>query len=837
MCVSQGNAQSGKWGRMKSLQFYKKNIARQKSPEKLKAHLLEGIDKSRAKFKIFFSLLLGDHYERAGNFADAEKIYLDAYAQAKLISSTAIKSYLPNFSGTIYDAFDRLAYFYLKTGNLRRAEQLFQESLAIRNSIFPARSVYRVHPIVGMGSLYFRKGQYEKTYALFNKAIKMINRATTTHYDYDNINRLFLNDLAELCMALGKNDEALIYINKLALASSGVGKYNSRIGNHLQIASIFELKARYFVLTRNFRKAQEYLDRANHYNPPNLTVSDVKFKLLKTEALLHWYAGNLELANGSFKKLVTSYRDHISRNFIAMSEYEKEQFYNTLKNDFNLFNAYVIDIHHTTPKELYEEMYSNIINTKALLLNNNNRKKNKIIQSGDSLLIGKLHQWEQAKARLSSQYFEKANAENINTLEKNIENLEKQINQSSDLFPSKESNADWHQIKEILKEGETALEIVRINVVDGKKKNGYAKNSGLSDSVVYAVLMLKSNSSQPEFFVIPEGNLLENKYLSFYSNAIFAQIEDKLSYDHFWAPIRRNLNGAKRIFISPDGVFNQVNLNTMRNPVSGKYLIDEMDVVNLTNTADLLREKVDQPAIKEAVLFGRPSYKLEANSTAGGEAVLQAYGLRNILTDELENFKDQIFLDLPGTEVEINQIEETLKSRGVFVHTFKGDAALEERVKSVKKPSILHIATHGFFVEDSASLINPMIRSGVIMAGVQNLSRPGTEDGILTAYEATNLDLENTDIVVLSACQTGLGEIRNGEGVYGLQRAIIVAGANNLLMSLWKVDDEATAALMVALYQSWKGGNNLLAFREAQLSLREKYPEPFYWGAFIMLGN
>jgi CHAT domain-containing protein len=177
-----------------------------------------------------------------------------------------------------------------------------------------------------------------------------------------------------------------------------------------------------------------------------------------------------------------------------------------------------------------------------------------------------------------------------------------------------------------------------------------------------------------------------------------------------------------------------------------------------------------------------------------------------------------------------------------------GDSASEENIKEVKQPGILHIATHGFFNSNAMETKNPLLYSGLLLSSANRTiagekPNPLQEDGVLSAYEAMNLNLDNTDLVVLSACETGLGEIKNGEGVYGLQRAFKVAGAKSIIMSLWKVDDNATQELMVAFYKHWlndAAGTTSIkraAFLKAQKELKAKYPNPYYWGAFVMVGE
>ncbi|MEJ0056638.1 MAG: CHAT domain-containing protein [Bacteroidota bacterium] len=826
----------GQSGGTKSFRALRK-LYSSKDPDKLRQSILElsqnAKDKSNFRQYILFQLLLGDQYERAGDYLEAEKSLMEAYNEAKKhlpAKHGKFKlSFFRQFSKTIFDPIDRLGYFYLTIGNLRTAEQYFIESKNLRDSFFPPRSIHRVHPIVGMGSWYFRKGDYVKTYELFNQATREINRSMTTGYDFDNLRRLFLNDLTEICFSLGKNEEAIDYINQLAIASSGAAKFSSKVSAQLEVARIFELKARYYLFKEDYLKAKEYLDKADWYNPAKISYSDVKFKLIKTRALLEWNQGHSGPATDAFLQLVREYRKHIAYNFGAMSEYEKEQFYYLMKNDFDLYNAYVLSRGEEASTVLHEEMYNNVLNTKALLLSQANRQKNKILEQGDPVMIAKLRDWEETKARLAAQYYEKGNAVRLDSMERYVESLEKELNRSVGLFAQNQNPLTWQQIRLALGAKEAAAEVLRVRVVSsGARKT-------LTDSVVYAILQVKQGSGSPQVYLLSNGNQLENHFLPNYRNSILFRVDDKLSYDQFWAPIKKQLTGIQRFYLSLDGVYNQINLNTLRNTVTNQYVIDELQMVYLTNTSDLLRPE-NRAASLSAVLVGRPTYDFEAQQEAKvGE---RAYGTRNLINQELETFKDQEFEDLPGTEAEISMIEPILKKQNLSVQTLLGKDALEETIKKIHHPSIVHIATHGFFVDDAASTVSPMIRSGIVLAGIKKENgNQDQDDGILTAYEATNLDLEGTSLVVLSACKTGLGEVRNGEGVYGLQRAIVVAGASNLIMSLWKVDDEATAELMASFYKVWTGKNNEMEFREAQMNMRKKYPQPFYWGAFVMLGK
>ena len=216
---------------------------------------------------------------------------------------------------------------------------------------------------------------------------------------------------------------------------------------------------------------------------------------------------------------------------------------------------------------------------------------------------------------------------------------------------------------------------------------------------------------------------------------------------------------------------------------------------------------------------------------------------------------------LQGTETEVNEIETLLHQSNIPVIKYMGAEANEESFKDLsgKSPQLLHIATHGFFLENekkirensfmqmisenssSRSVSNPLLRSGLLFAGANRAWTnkeviEGIEDGILTAEEIANLNLSGTKLVVLSACKTALGDVDNSEGVFGLQRSFKLAGVETLVMSLWDVSDNATSEFMLTFYQNLlEGKTKLASFQTAQQQIRKQYKNPYYWAAFIML--
>jgi CHAT domain-containing protein/Tfp pilus assembly protein PilF len=309
-------------------------------------------------------------------------------------------------------------------------------------------------------------------------------------------------------------------------------------------------------------------------------------------------------------------------------------------------------------------------------------------------------------------------------------------------------------------------------------------------------------------------------------------------------PLRDLFGNARHLLISPDGELNLIPFESMVDE-KDQYLLERYSFSYLASGRELLRMGVSRNSKSGPIVIADPDFGEGPLSSTGEVSSRSApRARRSILSGT--RLSDVYFAPLRGTELEAGSIKAILPDASVLV----GANASESALKKVSAPSIVHIATHGYFLEqpdqneddddpDDQLTENPLVLSGLALAGANNRGKGG-DDGILTALEASGLDLWGTKLVVLSACDTGLGKVRNGEGVYGLRRSFALAGAESVVMSLWPISDRVTRELMAGYYKNLKAGMGRgEALRRVQLDMLHKKgrEHPFYWASFIESGD
>ncbi|MBL7872568.1 MAG: CHAT domain-containing protein [Cyclobacteriaceae bacterium] len=577
----------------------------------------------------------------------------------------------------------------------------------------------------------------------------------------------------------------------------------------------------------------EVVNMIHRYKP----VSESYTALLLKAAKASFLAGDYELA----RKYVLTYINE----FYTRTTYVRDRgtdLYDIYRLQEQLFPAY--DLYQnillrdtTASAEVQSESnmraYGHLLDSKANIQFQFRHMLEVIAGGSDENLKAALQTYNNqrkqiAMLRLSGD----TNTTELEALTISIDTLKQYLSTKTSLVSEpQKSFVFWTDVKKSLKKGEAAVEIKRFYLFE---------NGHWGINPVYAAYIITPNSESPDVVFFSNSDLLEGRALKNYQNSMQAKLDDMSSYLSYWQPIQAKLRGAKVVYVSADGVYNQINLNTLFNPATHKYLVDELTVYNVISTKSLLKEERKRSKIARATLMGRPAYFIKDAKFKNTNPFEDEKDLKRSLT------RDQVasgyIQDLPGTEIEISNINTTLKKKGVRTDYYLGQDATEELFKK-STADIIHVATHGFWFAENEALPreDAMLNSGLLFAGVKNYyegnATSNTDDGILTAYEIQGMNLTNTRLVVLSACETGLGKVEVGEGVYGLQRAFRIAGVDNLIMSLWKVDDTATQELFTSFYSTWLSAqeNIIPSFRKAQLELKRKYKHPYYWGAFKVI--
>ncbi|MCX2745098.1 CHAT domain-containing protein [Mangrovivirga sp. M17] len=655
----------------------------------------------------------------------------------------------------------------------------------------------------------------------------------------EEIEKLFKSAIATLGAKLGtKNpdfasvskDQAVYYIRKkryadaMRLLNHAEAVYEDKIGrrNNVNLASILSLKGDWHYSKKEYSKSEDYYEDARKtlrkiFNEKHPEYVKNTAKLARAE----YMQDNTKRAEIYLQEALDNHLVYLTDYFPALSERAKTQYWNTIRDDFEFYHFLISKKDDPKDKEL-EQAYDYALVTKAILLNSGLKLRNRILNSGDEELIDMFETWRMSKELMAQAVSMSAERQaelgiDINDLSKQTEKLEKQLTSKSVLFLQEEdrNKITSGDVQKSLDGQETAIEMVRIRTFD----------QYFGDSVIYVCYML--TDKEIKRVNLPRGNYMETKGHSLYKNSIYFGLEDNESYHLYWKSVAKQIPDASKIYFSPDGVYNQINLESLSDE-NDSYVFDEANIILVSNTKEIYQKR-NKKEIKnnnnKAEIIGSPQF----------------YSSNNVSKRTVKS--------LPGTKKEAEELNTLLSSNGWTTNTLTGAEASEQKIKEIKNPKVFHVATHGFFNEGSGQgpdlqnpLYNPLLRSGLLLSGAGDLlaehpANYNADNGVLTAFEAMNMDLDNTDLVVLSACETAGGDIKVGEGVYGLQRAFLVAGAETLVMSLFKVDDKVTSEFMITFYKEMLDGKDKReAFYAAKKKVKEDHAAPKYWAPFVMIG-
>jgi CHAT domain-containing protein/Tfp pilus assembly protein PilF len=744
-------------------------------------------------------------YFRMGNFEAAERLN----KQALSICKKVLKEEHPDYSRSL----NNLAHVYYQKGDYATAELLWKQGLSIAKKVFGEDHPNYATTLNNLAGLYERTGNYVAAEILFKKSIAIRAKA----FGHEHPNTEALSNLAFLYFSWGKYTEAE------------------------------SLWKQVLMIERN---------TSDQHPDHSLTLNNM--------ACLYECMGNYALA----AKYLISSTDltftYIEKNFYTLSEFEKLKWWESIERNFEGAPSLL----RTNPfiSTLFlQQTCTHQLKLKGFVLNDGAKTLENVRKNSNPPLRRLLDQWQSTKASLARQYIlPPANRiANLDSLERQTNEQEKQINlQSSSLRASlKNQQIGFNEVRLQLKKDEAAIEFIRFEYY----------NKEWTDSVFYSAFVILPGDTLPHFVTLCEekqlASLLDSKsnlsaqfinqlYRGIIVNnqkAVDGKKGDSL-YNLIWRPLQPWLKGIRKISIAPAGLLNRVAFNAL--PVDDNtYLIDKYQLRQFSSVRQLAEEEISiasTEATFQAVLYGGIDYRV-----AEAKYLPKTSNQPNTIPDDIRrNFTGNEWMQLPGTLQEVNNISQLFKSNREATRVITGATATEESLKQLSghSPAILHLATHGFSLPDArqernnyvgnndnlfAKVENPLMRCGIIMAGGNRVwggaaPVPGKEDGIVTAYEISNLDFSNTELVVLSACETALGDIKGTEGVFGLKRAFKLAGAQNLILSLWQVPDNETSELMTLFYTSkLQGMPTYEAFKKAQDHMRKKYP-PFYWAAFVL---
>ena len=777
-----------------------------------------------------------------GNYINAQSFY----EKALLITKMSLGENHPDYAISL----SNLAFFYKNMGNYSVSEPLQKEATTVYKKTLGEKHPSYASSLNNLASLYESMGKYAIAETLYKEALNICQEALgKNHLSY----AICLNNIAGLYTHMGNYTNAEpLYLEASAIHKQKLGETNSTYAISLQ-----NLAGLYLVMG-NFEKAETLYKDALTITEISLGKNHPSYSSCLNDLTNLYYTNNevykwtnvikaaLQRENLNLQTLLTSF-----------SETEKETYLN--RNENYMQEIFLSMLHYFKPKEI-SSFYQSTTAKQGWLLQGKQKLINLANNSKDPSVKILLDEWQNinyilTKAIQLTEEKRKLNSINEDSLHKQSQQLEQQLIAALPSLQGLLINTGFSctQVANKLKSNEVVIHWVSFQ---------YKAPEQWTDSIFYAAYIINPNDTIPKFVTVFEEKQLQQLLKNYHGNSGRSTIKkdstgfanaDIALYNLIWKPLLPYLKNATVFYNLPSGLLHKISFAALTDSSSNKQLIDNYEIHQLLSINELVNPITVSTSAKTITLFGGANYDV-TSETVKSVTVTLAPMYRNA-----KDNADIHFNYLIGTKIEVETIAANAKNTNWKVQTYTNTNASEDNFKNLSgenAPKILHIATHGFYFpptktkptnfiteEKNTPKDFPLLRSGLVLSGVNNYWGKDTllenkEDGIVTAQEISNLNLLNTDLVVLSACQTALGDINGSEGVYGLQRAFKMAGVKKLLMSLWEVPDAETAELMQLFYTNiFKGETYYTAFRKAQLVLKAKYKDPTKWAGFVLVGE
>ena len=757
-------------------------------------------------------------YHDMGEYAKAESLYQEALR----IRRKVLGPEHPDTARSI----NNLATLYDDMGEYAKAEPLYQEALQIRRKVLGPEHPSLATSLNNLGQLYQTMGEYAKAEPLYQEALRIRQKVLGPERP-EVANSL--HNLAALYNAMGEYAKAEpLYQEALRICQKVFGP------DHPDTAISLSSLAWLYNATGEYAKAepldQEALRiRRKVLGPEHPDTA----KSLNNLALVEFYLGRIDEATALARQASAAELTIISKIFSFTSEQQRLAY-------LNIFYPYSL---FPFLKGTEVDLAAAVLRYKGVVLDSivEDRLVAEASQgTEDQKLVEQLNLDKRQLGQLLLQPAQKLSAETnqrIEAFEGEVEKIESQLAQHvAGLGQARRAlGVRLEQVQPAVPNDAALIEYVRYSHYLDKAKREQR----------YGAIVLLSKGA-PLWIPLGKAEKVEHLVRRYGTLVRGSPQEDELSenlqalYEALWAPIGQALpSQTKRIIISPDGELNFISFATLLTK-DKQFLAQTYDVQYIASGRDLLRQ-VKPSTAKEVVLFANPDFNLGSTAMLA-KADHRSADANSIRGSERGDIEDWSFGSLEGTQREGDELVTKFVSWGWTPTDFTAKEATKEALLKIHSPYILHLATHGFFAKEDPSATqtdallnenvtrskffkNPMHRSGLALAGAQTTIEawqrdevpPVENDGILTAEDVSTLDLQGTWLVTLSACDTGSGEARAGEGVMGLRRGFIQAGAQNLLMTLWPISDEVTVQIMSDFYDAaHHSGNAPEALAEVQ---------------------